>query len=397
MKIAALALDDREQDGRREIIQSKVDTRRWYSCITSVDLRYVVPIIVTKGRYETSLPIEFRRLGIKQKMKKFFSHVRSDAEKMIFQAAATRGEDPPKLMIFEPVLAKPRMSVEKDPSKFPQPRAVKLELPANCQPRLTAKTEAPFVWAAEGAFQRIQESDIVSKGTAMLTYLAHVRVSNEVRSHTYRTHSIHLQKRAGLKESAVRRSNRELVRIGLLFVHRGIIAGTAGNEVNAYTLGTTYQRRGDAGRSVPEASGALNQSPWVPDNRGEPPSMYTYKEGTSKTSNRVSAPLKSASTRNLEITLLAEIEAICGQQERNENGGLWRNLMRESEDSLRAVKNAIEDWKLIRPDLHGGVKKSRGAWLMHRYKLNLDRIQRSNESLRSGKEGDRTDAQQTRA
>jgi hypothetical protein len=82
----------------------------------------------------------------------------------------------------------------------------------------------------------------VSKGTAMLTYLAHVRVSNEVRSHTYRTHSIHLQKRAGLKESAVRRSNRELVRIGLLFAHRGIIAGTAGNEVNAYTLGTTYQR-----------------------------------------------------------------------------------------------------------------------------------------------------------
>jgi hypothetical protein len=115
MKIAALALDDREQDGRREIIQSKVDTRRWYSCITSVDLRYVVPIIVTKGRYETSLPIEFRRLGIKQKIKKFFSHVRSDAEKMIFQAAATRGEDPPKLMIFEPAPAKPRMSVEKRP------------------------------------------------------------------------------------------------------------------------------------------------------------------------------------------------------------------------------------------------------------------------------------------
>ena len=125
--------------------------------------------------------------------------------------------------------------------------------------------------------------------------------------------------------------------------------------------------------------------------------MYTYKEGTSKTSNRVSAPLKSSSTRNLENTLLAEIEAICGRQERNENGGLWRNLMRESEDSLRAVKNAIEDWKLIRPDLHSGVKKSRGAWLMHRYKLNLDRIQHSNESLRNGKEGDHTDAQQARA
>jgi ERCC4-type nuclease len=90
MKIAALGLDDREQDGRREIIQSKVDTRRWYSCITSVDLRYVVPIIVTKGRYETSLPIEFRCLGIKQKIKKFFSHVRSDAEKMIFQAATAK-------------------------------------------------------------------------------------------------------------------------------------------------------------------------------------------------------------------------------------------------------------------------------------------------------------------
>jgi hypothetical protein len=132
MKIATLALDDREQDDRREIIQSKINTRRWYSCITSVDLRYVVPIIVnTTGRYETSLPIEFRRLGIKQKMKKFFSHVRSDAEKMIFQAAAIRGEDPPKLMIFEPAPAKPRMSVKKDPSKFPQPHDVELELPAN--------------------------------------------------------------------------------------------------------------------------------------------------------------------------------------------------------------------------------------------------------------------------
>jgi hypothetical protein len=295
-------------------------------------------------------------------------------------------------MIFEPAPAKPRMSVEKDPSKFPQPHAVELELPANFQPRLTAKTEAPFVWAAEAAFQRIQESDIVSKGTAMLTYLAHVRISNDVRSHTYRTHVIHLQTRAELKESAIRRSNRELVRIGLLFTHRGIIAGTAGNEVNAYTLGTAYQRGGDVGRSVPEASGTLNQSSRVPDNRGEP-SLYTYKEEISKTSNRISAPLKAASTRNLENKLLAEIEAICGQQERRENGGLWRNLMRKSEDSLRAVKNAIEDWKLIRPDLHGGIKKSRGAWLMDRYKRNLGQIQRSNESSRSEKEGGHIDVQ----
>jgi hypothetical protein len=122
--------------------------------------------------------------------------------------------------------------------------------------------------------------------------------------------------------------------------------------------------------------------------------MYTYKEGTSKTSNRVSAPLKSASTRNLENTLLAEIEAICGKQERRENGGLWRTIMRESENSLRAVKNAIEDWKLIRPDLHGGIKKSRGAWLMDRYKRNLDQIQRSNESSRSEKEEAHIDVQQ---
>ena len=381
MKIAPLSLDDREQHDRRELIQSKITTRKWYSCVASVDLRYFVPIIVdAKGRYETSRPIEFRRLGIKGKMKKFFSHICSDAEKMIFEAAAIRGEDPPKLKIFDPAPATQRMPVEKDPRNFPEPHAVEFTIPANFRPRLTPKTEAPFVWAAEAAFHRIQESDIASKGTAMLTYLAHVRISNEVLSHTYRTHSIHLQKRAGLKESAVRRSNRALVRIGLLFAHRGVIAGTAGHAVNAYTLGTTYQRGEDMGCSVPEASGTFNQSPVVPDNKGGPPSMYTCKEGTSKTSNRVRAPLKAASTRKLENTLLAGIEAICGQQETGANGGLWRTLMRESADSLRAVKNAIEDWKLIRPDLHGGIKKTRGAWLIDRYRRDLDQIQRSHEN-----------------
>jgi hypothetical protein len=62
------------------------------------------------------------------------------------------------------------------------------------------------------------------------------------------------------------------------------------------------------------------------------------------------------------------------------NGGLWRHLMPESVESRRAVEFAVEDWKLIRPDLHGEVKTTRGAWLKDRYNRAIEQIRRSNES-----------------
>jgi hypothetical protein len=105
MKIAPLTLDDRDREARREIIENKISGGHWYACVASVDLRYVAPITAknAKGLYEISRPIEFRRLGIKGKMKKFFSDIRRDGEKMIFEAAAIREESPPLLTIFGPM------------------------------------------------------------------------------------------------------------------------------------------------------------------------------------------------------------------------------------------------------------------------------------------------------
>jgi len=104
MKIAPITLDDRDREDRREMIENKIAGGHWHACVASIDIRYWAPIIIdAKGRYEISRPIEFRRLGIKGKMKKFFSDIVGDGKKMILEAAAIRGESPPLLSIFGPL------------------------------------------------------------------------------------------------------------------------------------------------------------------------------------------------------------------------------------------------------------------------------------------------------
>lgn len=272
--------------------------------------------------------------------------------------------------------AKRRIRVEKDLSKFPEPCAVPdLPLPSHFQARLTPNKEAPWVWASEAAFLRIQESDIVNKGTAMLTYLAHMRISNEVRSHTYRTHSIHLENRAGLKESSVKRCTRELSRIGLLFIHRARIPGTAGHQVHAYTLGTTYQR--GVGYSVPDLSGTEHQTPLV---RSDPPApVYTCKNKRNKKHDHVNALVELTAEQE---DLIRQINELTESENRTEQfRWLWETRLKEDE---LAVFQAIGETRCLKRE--GKIKRTIGGTLGWHYKnFYKGNLARRSEQLKAGK------------
>ena len=116
---------------------------------------------------------------------------------------------------------------------------------------------------------------------------------------------------------------------------------------------------------------------------GTVPPLKTNKTITDKTTNKSSVLAPDG-----EQELLDQIRQICGEKEVRNSGGQWINLIRKGSDSLRGVRAAIEDWKLVRPDLKGGIKKSRGAWLRDRYNRFMDQVRCSNESWRKDKAKD---------
>jgi hypothetical protein len=75
-----------------------------------------------------------------------------------------------------------------------------------------------------------------------------------------------------------------------------------------------------------------------------------------------------------EEGLLAEISICFGMREVVANGGMWRTRMRSSEVSLRAIRNAIEDYKVRTPEQRAAIK-NRGAWATDRYERNLVEIE----------------------
>jgi hypothetical protein len=83
-------------------------------------------------------------------------------------------------------------------------------------------------------------------------------------------------------------------------------------------------------------------------------------------SNRVLAP-------NGERELLGQIGEILGKKEMDKNGGMWRTRIRGGQDERRALRNTIEDYKLLIPDQRRGIRDL-PAWFTDRYTRNLVKL-----------------------
>jgi hypothetical protein len=166
---------------------------------------------------------------------------------------------------------------------FPKPRAVKTpKLPEHLVERGTLGSEAPCFWAAEAVFNRIQNSDeIVSKGNAILAYIAYARISNETRSQSFVAHRVHVEARACLGQTAVKSANRDLVRIGVLHISRNHLTGTDAHAVSTYTLVATRPTPG------PQQTDTLD----VVNGRAGSQSVPLIKEEASKKTEEESAQL----------------------------------------------------------------------------------------------------------
>ena len=208
----------------------------------------------------------------------------------------------------------------------------------------------------------------------MLVYLAHLQISNEVRSHTYRTHTVHLELRSGRKRRAVVSANADLSRIGLLHIHRGHIVGTLGFDINAYTLCTTCIRSGGVVHQVTNPSRISDIRPFASCALGAPasptePASPRIRSEQQKTIKRVLAP-------DGERKLLGEIAAIVGPTDMQKNGGNWRNRIRHSALYRKALRHAVEDWKVRTPDQRSAIRNP-AAWLTDRFMRAIVEIEKA--------------------
>jgi hypothetical protein len=378
-ELAAADLAALEINRLRDLCRRKLRRPGCVAIVRTSDYRIFIPIVKWgDGRFGRSLPQYLAREGHKPGPKISRAQVIEETSRMILEII-TPMQLPEVRVVVEQ--GEKREARARDPSRFPAPCAAALELPEGFQIRGAARNEAPFVWGTEAAFERIDGSDIKNKGTVKLTYLAHIRIANEVRSCMYRTHIVHLEKRSGLKERAVQMSNQELVRLNLLYVHRGMISGTRANDVNVYALLTTCCKDDDEGAQPPVhvmhhlASGVeslahiaphpprvMRGGSGAPTAAGAGPLIYEKKK-QSNTSTRVLAPKG-------EQRLLEEMKSAAGAEELDENGGIWRTRIRGGKDEIRAIRHTIEDFNIRTPDQRAGIR-NRGAWFNDRYLRNL--------------------------
>jgi hypothetical protein len=95
--------------------------------------------------------------------------------------------------------------------------------------------------------------------------------------------------------------------------------------------------------------------------------LKTSKTIPDKTINRPKA------TRLQEEDELLEQIAQISQKEKDEKGGIWRKRMRGPWPYKKAVRYAIEDWKLCTPDQRKKIRNP-GAWLTDRFLRALKKI-----------------------
>jgi hypothetical protein len=378
MKIG-VALDDRGIADRRELFRKNVASGKWYACVASGDLRYFIPITKQKdGRFEHSLPIEFRRLGIKSLAKKKYADVRRAAEDRIRQAAVVSDDEPPLITFFGPL--------EKKPTAWTRTKNVfdRQERASAGGAELKRFRPQEFGWRC--LVRRVMSLDLTQAAKIVLLYA----YDRGFESGQFFASSETISHDTGIHQRHVKRILAQLVKVEHL--ERLKQVGPKLVWLHAFLTPADEFATGDFKSPQPAEKSALGDlkspppvtlSPATGDLRSPKADKASRNDSIrTSTRRRVLAPKAAASTRR-EEELLAEIRAI-DEEDVKVNGGLWRHLMRESTESLRAVAMAVEDWKIIRPDMHRGVKTTRGAWLKDRYNRAIEQIRRSNESCSAG-------------
>jgi hypothetical protein len=74
-----------------------------------------------------------------------------------------------------------------------------------------------------------------------------------------------------------------------------------------------------------------------------------------------------------ERELLAQIAEVLGEKEMKENGGMWREIIRDGPEERRALRNTIEDFKLRTSDKRHPIR-NRAAWFTDRFQRNLTEV-----------------------
>ena len=372
MKIAPLTVDDRERRDRREIIESKIAAGRWYACVASADLRYVAPIITdARGRYEVSRPIEFRRLGIKGKMKKFFSAVRTDAENMIFQAAAIRGEDLPLLTIFGPT--------EKKRTAWKRTRNV-----FDCQQQCGAGIELirfrPQEIGWRQSIRRVISLDL-SPAAKILVLYAYDRgfesgeffASSKTTSEETQIHSLHVK--------------RLLAHLAKLKHFERLRKDAKGVWRYAFLAPADELPRGNF--KLPEqgshsAAGNLKLPPAV--TLGSPSGNLPLPKADKASRNeQTRTSIRPLLAPNGERELLAQIHEILGATEMQDHGGMWRKRIRHGAADRLALRNTIEDYNVRTPQQRAAIR-NRAAWFTDRFQRNLVKIDEAERAKNESKE-----------
>lgn len=106
------------------------------------------------------------------------------------------------------------------------------------------------------------------------------------------------------------------------------------------------------------------------DEYREKPVVVHAPEGARGSAAVPASPLLAS---NDEEGLLALIAKCCGLREVVTNGGNWRKRMRDK-NSLRALRNALEDFAARTPEQKESIKK-KGAWLNDRFSRCLKEIE----------------------
>jgi len=162
MKIGPI-LDVRETDDRREKFKNNVASGKWFACVASADLGYFIPITKQGGSYWHSLPIEFRRLGIRRAHKKSFFDARREAEHRIVEAASVCGDSVPMLVFFDP---KEKKRVARRGNRLARSPITQRHETAQINPKLLCRNRK---WLFSPAFHWLRQIPEIS-ATEILLY-----------------------------------------------------------------------------------------------------------------------------------------------------------------------------------------------------------------------------------
>jgi hypothetical protein len=114
------------------------------------------------------------------------------------------------------------------------------------------------------------------------------------------------------------------------------------------------------------------RNPSLGETRASEKSDTTNNEYPSNPTNNNKAT-KSVLAPDGERELLGQIAGILGEVEMEKNGGMWRKRIRRGPAERRALRNTIEDYRLLTPDQRNYIR-NRAAWFTDRYQRNLVKV-----------------------